>query len=86
MEKEEKHTENTMSAIEGGVFYTLDEIAAALRVSKSTVHGWIRKGHLKVHRFGHDEGRRPCGRGVVTRVSREDFLDFVEKSGKETGR
>lgn len=67
---------------EDGIFYTLDEIAGMLKVSKSTVHSWVRKGSLKVHRFGFDGNRRRCGRGVVTRVSKKDFDDFVAESGK----
>lgn len=75
MEDKDTHTED-------GVFYTLDEIADMLKVSRSTVHSWVGKGSLKVHRFGFDANRRRCGRGVVTRVSKKDFDDFVAESGK----
>jgi excisionase family DNA binding protein len=47
-------------------FFTIDQIADALNVSKRTVRRWIKDGTLVAHRFG----------GAV-RIAGDDFAAFV---------
>jgi len=34
-------------------YYTPEEIAANLKVSRKTIYNWIQKGHLKAVKIGH---------------------------------
>jgi excisionase family DNA binding protein len=47
-------------------FFTIDQIADALNVSKRTVRRWIKDGKLVAHRFG-----------MAVRIAADDFAAFV---------
>lgn len=48
---------------------TISEVAEQLKVSDRTVRNWIEKGTIKAYRFG-----------LVYRIRKEDFDDFVKQS------
>ena len=50
---------------------TTREVAAILRVHRTTVHRWIQEGHLKAHRLG----LRRC-----YRIERSDLARLIERS------
>ena len=49
-------------------FYTLEEIAKALKVSKRTLYRFIQSGELQAVKIGQN-----------WRVSEQDFNDFLQK-------
>jgi len=56
----------------GGEFFTVEEIAAELKVSRGTVRTWIAAGALRASRPG------VAGRdGRVYRIARSDFDSFL---------
>lgn len=50
------------------VFYTADEVAELLKVTKQTVYRWVRDDHLKAHKLGK-----------AIRVSKTDLKKFVSE-------
>ena len=57
--------------------FTVDEIAAQLKVSRSTVYNAIDRGELPHHRIGR-------GRGCI-RISTEQLQRFLEGTKVEQG-
>jgi excisionase family DNA binding protein len=54
------------TVIEGIKFYTIPEVAEALRVTPQTVRAWIKQGKLKAQRIG-----KPI---YVTETNIKEFL------------
>ena len=54
------------TVIEGIKFYTIPEVAQALRVTPQTVRAWIKQGKLKAQRIG-----RPI---LITENNLKEFL------------
>ena len=54
------------TVIEGIKFYTIPEIAKALRVTPQTIRAWIKQGKLKGQRIG-----RPI---LITESNLKEFL------------
>ena len=52
--------------IEGIKFYTIPEVAEALRVTPQTIRAWIKKGKIKSQRIG-----RPI---LITESNLKEFL------------
>lgn len=48
---------------------TISEVADLLKVSDRTVRNWIEKGIIKAYKFG-----------LVYRIKKEDFEEFVKQS------
>ena len=57
--------------IEGIKFYTIQETAAALRVTPQTIRAWIKQGKLKGQRIG-----RPL---LITESNLKEFLKATNK-------
>lgn len=51
--------------------FTINEVAAILKVSKSLVYGMIASGKIACHRIGN-------GRGVI-RIRRDDLEQFISQ-------
>jgi putative molybdopterin biosynthesis protein len=57
-------------------YYTPEEVARLLKVSKQTVYNWINEGRLKAVKAGR-----------TTRIAREAISEFLEPAeGGEAGR
>ena len=56
-------------------FLTVAEVAAALRVSRMTVYGWIRDGRLPASRLA----------GTTLRVRASDFDRFLFEGATDAG-
>ena len=56
--------------------WTIDEVAAYLRVSIATVRRWTNAGILPCYRFGNNRQRR---------FSREAVLTFVSRHAQNSG-
>ena len=54
------------TVIEGIKFYTIPEVAEALRVTPQTIRAWIKKGKIKSQRIG-----RPI---LITENNLKEFL------------
>ncbi len=54
-------------------YYTPEEIAANLKVSRKTIYNWIQKGHLKAVKIGH-----------FWRVSESELNRLLKGEKKET--
>ncbi len=54
-------------------FYSPEEIAANLKVSRKTIYNWIQKGHLKAVKIGH-----------FWRVSESELNRLLKGEKKET--
>jgi excisionase family DNA binding protein len=57
---------------EGPVVYTMNEVAALLKVHRNTVENWVRSGRLPVQRLGHR----------TVRIRREDLEAFLGTAGE----
>ena len=62
----------------GVEFLNISEAAQTLRISRSLVYQLIETGRLEAYRVG-------VGRGAI-RISREDFLRFLESCRDNSGR
>lgn len=56
------------TVIEGITFYTIQEIATALKVTPQTIRAWVKQGRLKSQRIG-----RPI---LITEESLREFLQI----------
>jgi putative molybdopterin biosynthesis protein len=54
-------------------YYTPEEIAANLKVSRKTIYNWIQKGHLKAVKIGH-----------FWRISESELNRLLKGEKKET--
>ena len=64
------HMTDKPATVDDLEFYTLQEVAARLRVSKVTVLAWIDSGTLLAHRFGDK----------TIRIQNIDYNAFVDLS------
>ena len=60
--------------------FTVNEVAAIIRVNRWTVLDYIYGGKLKAHKMGNGKGKK--GKKRLWRIWRQDIIDFINSGDK----